>query len=80
MKPRNVAQYILAALIVVCFFVLLGILVFKQIPKDNGEVLYLAVGSLLSAFATVTGYFFGSSAGSQAKTEIMAKEQEQKPL
>ena len=64
-------MYILGVLIVVGFFALLVLLLFKPIPENNSEVLYLAIGSLLSSFSMVVGYFYGSSAGSAQKTELM---------
>ena len=74
---KDVATYMLGSLITIGFFGLLGILIFKSIPEGNNEVLYLAIGALISAFATVVGYFYGSSAGSQAKTEMLNGKKEQ---
>ena len=71
MKLNKIAMYILGVLIVVGFFALLVLLLFKPIPENNSEVLYLAIGSLLSSFSMVVGYFYGSSAGSAQKTELM---------
>ena len=73
MKRNMVAMYVLGALITVGFFVLLGLLLFYQIPDNNNDVLYLAIGSLISAFSMVVGYFYGSSAGSAHKTDIIDK-------
>lgn len=69
---KEILQYSFAALIVVSFFVILGMLLFKKIPTENTETINLAIGALLTAFGTVVGYFFGSSAGSQRKTDIIA--------
>ena len=71
MKLNKIAMYILGVLIIVGFFALLVILIFKPIPENNNEVLNLAIGSLLSSFSMVVGYFYGSSAGSAQKTELM---------
>ena len=70
---KEVLQYVLAALIVVCFFGFIALLLFMPIPKENVETLNLAAGALLIAFGTVVGYFFGSSAGSQRKTDMLSK-------
>ena len=64
-------MYVLGALIVFGFFTLLGLLIFKEVPSSNNDVLNLAIGTLISGFATVVGYFFGSSAGSAAKTDML---------
>lgn len=71
MKAKDVAMYVLGSLIVLGFFSLLGILIFVQVPIGNNDVLNLAIGSLITGFATVIGYFYGSSAGSAAKNELL---------
>ena len=73
MKAKDIAMYILGALIVVGFFALLGILIFNPVPQGNNDVLNLAIGALITGFATVIGYFYGSSAGSAAKNDLLLK-------
>lgn len=73
MKAKDIAMYILGAIIVLGFFGLLGMLIIKGIPQTNEQLLNIAIGSLLAAFGTVVGYFYGSSAGSKEKTEIIGK-------
>lgn len=70
---KEILQYVLAALIVLCFFSILALLLFFKIHSENTETLNIAIGALLTAFGTVVGYFFGSSAGSQRKTDIIAQ-------
>lgn len=65
-------MFILGGLIVVGFFVLLYLLIMAEVPERNKDLLNLVVGALIGSFATVVGYFYGSSAGSATKTEIMA--------
>jgi amino acid transporter len=77
MKSKLTAMYILGALIVLGFFTLLGLLIFKEVPAENNDVLNLAIGALISGFATVVGYFYGSSAGSAAKNDLLTKKTEQ---
>jgi amino acid transporter len=71
MKARHIFQYILGVLIVIGFFGLLGLLVLSAVPNENMDLLNLVVGALLTSFATVVGYFYGSSAGSAAKNEML---------
>jgi heme O synthase-like polyprenyltransferase len=71
MKAKDIFQYILGALIVIGFFVLLYVLVKAEIPKENKDLLNLVVGSLIGSFATVVGYFYGSSKGSADKNEML---------
>lgn len=73
MKMKEIAMYLLGALVAIGFFTLLGLLIFQAIPESNNELLYLAVGALIAAFTTVVSYFYGSSAGSAQKTEAMLK-------
>ena len=69
-------QYILGAVIVVGFFVLLSVLVQKEIPPENKATTNLVVGALIGSFTTVVGYFYGSSKGSQSKDEMLNKKNE----
>jgi heme O synthase-like polyprenyltransferase len=55
------------------------VLVYTQVPEPNKDLLNLVVGALIGSFATVVGYFYGSSAGSAAKTELMSKKDESDP-
>jgi cytochrome c biogenesis protein CcdA len=73
MKAKDLAMYILGAIIVLGFFGLLGMLIIKGIPQTNEQLLNIAIGTLLAAFGTVVGYFYGSSSGSKDKTELLNK-------
>lgn len=70
-KISEIYMYVLGALIVIGFFVLLGLLIFKGVPSENKEVLYLVIGALISSFTGVVQFFFGSSKGSKDKTDIL---------
>lgn len=71
MKIRETFKYILGGLIVIGFFVLMITLVLVDVSNSNEDLLYLSVGALIAAFSNIVGYFYGSSAGSQAKDEMM---------
>ena len=73
MKTKDLFMYILGGLIVAGFFALIGMLIFKEVPVDNKDLLNIAIGSLLAAFSTVVAYFYGSSKGSSEKNEIISK-------
>jgi uncharacterized BrkB/YihY/UPF0761 family membrane protein len=73
MKAKSVFQYLLGALIVAGFFVLMVVLVYKSVPNENKDLLNLVTGALLGSFATVVGYFYGSSLGSSEKNEMLKK-------
>ena len=70
-KWKNIFQYVLGALIVLGFFVLMVVLVYTSVPDQNKDLLNLVVGALIGSFATVVGYFYGSSLGSSDKNELL---------
>jgi drug/metabolite transporter (DMT)-like permease len=80
MKSRSVFQYVLGGLIVMGFFVLLFLLVINDVPETNKDLLNITVGALIGSFSTVVGYFYGSSAGSATKTELLHKPNESDPV
>lgn len=79
-KISEIYMYVLGALIVVGFFVLLGLLIFKGVPAENKEVLYLVIGALISSFTGVVQFFFGSSKGSKDKTQHLVNQSSNQPL
>jgi hypothetical protein len=73
---RDINLYVLSWVVIAGFFVLVGILIFKQIPDSNQTAkvaLPMLFGALISGFKDVLGYFFGSSKGSSDKTALLAK-------
>ena len=71
---KDIFQYILGGLIVVGFFVLLYMLIKSEVPDKNKDLLNLVVGALIGSFASVVGYYYGSSAGSARKDDIIQKQ------
>ena len=71
MKAKSIFQYVLGGLIVLGFFVLMVVLVYTSVPDQNKDLLNLVVGALIGSFATVVGYFYGSSLGSSDKNELL---------
>lgn len=74
MKVKDYFQYILGALIVLGFFGLLIVLVYKGVPEGNKDLLNIVVGSLIGSFTSIVGYFYGSSKGSSDKNDIIANQ------
>jgi len=70
-RARTIFQYVLGGLIVVGFFVLMAMLVYTSVPDQNKDLLNLVVGALIGSFATVVGYFYGSSLGSSDKNDLL---------
>ena len=71
MKAKDIFQYTLGAIIVLGFFALIIILAYISVPDQNKDLLNLVVGALIGSFATVVGYFYGSSKGSAEKNEML---------
>lgn len=55
------------------FFGVLGYLLMGDVPNESRDVLNIMLGSLGTAWISVVAYYFGSTKGSQAKTELLAK-------
>lgn len=69
MKSKEIFMYALGAMITFGFF---ATLIFLIISGKFPESVNLVIGTLLTTFGTVVGYFFGSSKGSSDKNEIIA--------
>ena len=69
MGVKDTNLYILAWSMVGGFFTLLTFLLFKPVPADQSGVIFMLFGALSTSFGAVISYFFGSSAGSAAKSK-----------
>jgi hypothetical protein len=67
--------YVLAWTIVIGFFALMGFLLYVPVPQDQSGVIFMLFGTLATGFGSVLQYFFGSSKGSDSKTNLLAKAQ-----
>ena len=72
-NAKDLFMYGLGALISICFFVVLYLLIFKPIPPENRDVFYLILGALIGLESTIVNYFYGSSRGSAEKSELINK-------
>ena len=69
---RSIVPPALAAIVTVGFFGILGMMLFGKVDSGNPSFLML-LGSLGTAWTGIIAYYFGSSAGSQAKTDLLSK-------
>lgn len=65
---------ILAYLVTVGFFGVLGFMMLHGLPVTGSEALLIMLGSLGTAWSCVISYYYGSSSGSQLKTEMLSRE------
>ncbi len=70
-KTGDKTPKILASVIVVGFFSVLATMAFVSIPETAQAPINILLGALTAMLTQVGNYYFGSSAGSQRKTELM---------
>lgn len=59
----------LALSVVGLSFLLIGILMFKNVPTDQQQIIIFALGFITSAAGQVLSFYFGSSQGSKEKSK-----------
>lgn len=69
---RSIVPPLLAAIITLGFFGILGMMLFGKVDSNNPAILMM-LGSLGTAWTGIIAYYFGSSAGSQAKTDLLSR-------
>jgi hypothetical protein len=74
-KTQDWTPKALGIAITIGFFALLVYLMRREPPPGSRDILNIMLGSLGSAWIGVVSYYFGSSAGSARKTELMSARQ-----
>lgn len=69
---RSMMPPILAGAVTLGFFGIMTLMFFSKID-DNNPAILMMLGSLGTAWTGIIAYYFGSSAGSQAKTDLLSK-------
>lgn len=72
MTVKDATPMILAYGVTIGFFGVLAAIMFCTIPGSSRDVLNIMLGSLGTAWTGVIAYYFGSSSGSDRKTELLA--------
>jgi len=65
-------QYILGGTILVLDSIIVGMLLWKDVPIRNERLLDIAIGIVLAWGGMVVNWFFSSTKGSAEKTELLA--------
>jgi hypothetical protein len=63
----------LAMTVTVGFFGMLILMALHGLPDANRDLMNVILGALGTAWVSIIGYYFGTSAGSARKTELLAK-------
>jgi len=69
---KSILPPLLGLVVTVGFFGLLYILAFRSVPENSKDVLYAMVGVLGTAWVAIVNYYFGSSVGSDTKTDVLS--------
>jgi hypothetical protein len=72
---RSRAPGVLAVVITVGFFGVLGLMLTGTFKPADNQALLILLGALGAGFGQVLNFYFGSSHGSQQKTDLLAKSQ-----
>lgn len=71
MRAKEVYMYALAALFVIGYFILIGLILTMVIPEQNKDIALMLFGTLTAGVSLILGYFFGSSRGSEEKNKLL---------
>ena len=71
MQTQDWIPRVLALLITVGFFGILTYMLLNGMPQSGTEALLMMLGALGTAWTGVVNFYYGSSAGSKAKTDAM---------
>jgi len=69
---RSLMPPLLAGSVTIGFFGIMGMMFHGAVDSSNPAILMM-LGSLGTAWTGIISYYFGSSAGSQAKTDLLSK-------
>jgi hypothetical protein len=73
LATRDWVPKVLAMAVTIGFFGILVLIALHSLPETNHDVVNVILGSLGTAWISIIGYYFGTSAGSARKTELLAK-------
>lgn len=65
MTKRWVVRLLIAGVFGLGFFLMLGFLMFVEIPQGNREVLITLLGAMAGSVTTIIAFYFGDSDGAE---------------
>lgn len=68
---KDIYMYVLGAIIVIGFFVIIYVVFNYSMPEANKDIGLILLGVLGAKFGDVVGYFFGSSKSSSDKQDLL---------
>ncbi|KND61207.1 hypothetical protein BVER_03096 [Candidatus Burkholderia verschuerenii] len=71
---RDWVPKVLAMVVTIGFFGIMLLMTVHPTPPLNRDLVNIILGSLGTAWISIIGYYFGTSAGSARKTELMAQQ------
>lgn len=71
MRAKEIYMYALAAIFVIGYFILIGLILTMVIPEQNKDIALMLFGTLTAGVSLILGYFFGSSRGSEEKNKLL---------
>lgn len=72
-STKSLTAPALAVLITVGFFTCVGLVMFAQLQQAAHDAVMMLLGTLGTAWTAVVAFYFGSSASSDRKTELLAQ-------
>ncbi len=72
-QTKDWTPRVLAAVMVVGFFVVTGFIFTHNLPKEVTELAFMTLGTLNALLVTVFTYYFGSSHGSRGKDDVIGR-------
>jgi hypothetical protein len=69
----NLAPILLAVIITGGYFASLVFVLTQPVPKESERIIDMMLGTLTTVWIMSVSYFFGTTAGSAKKTELIAK-------
>lgn len=72
---NDIVRAIMALVVTLAYIIMLVLILSGKATIQDSQISVLLFGSLSTVFGTVFGYWFGTTAGSAKKTDIIAQSQ-----